>query len=342
MAESPYPLRTDRLLLRPLRESDIDVILAYRNDPEVSALQDWELPVTRERVEKHVAAQSAWSDIIPGEPRQIGVERDGELIGDVSIGVDEHGGIADIGYTFTTAHQGKGYALEAVSAVVDDVIDRLGVHRVTAELSTDNGASIRLLERLGMTFEFFAEKSFWWRGAWDDNLHYSMTAEQRRSWRERPRTPPEQVRLVEISADNQRAHRALRTHRSQEQFVATVEQSYADALFPWEEAGQPVVPRLLGIEADGAPVGFVMYADVEPGVAEPYLWRLLVDRCHQGRGVGRVAVGLLVERLRTQGHRTLRTSWVPGRGGPEPFYRGLGFEPTGDLDEGEVVARLAF
>jgi hypothetical protein len=35
------------------------------------------------------------------------------------------------------------------------------------------------------------------------------------------------------------------------------------------------------------------------------------------------------------------TSWVPGERGPEKFYRKLGFEPTGEIDEGEVVARLA-
>lgn len=40
-----YPLHTNRLVLRPLREEDIDTVLAYRNDPEVSALQDWNLPV---------------------------------------------------------------------------------------------------------------------------------------------------------------------------------------------------------------------------------------------------------------------------------------------------------
>lgn len=84
---SAYPLRTERLVLRPLREDDIDVIVAYRNDPDVAALQDWDLPVSRERVERHVAAQSDWSDIAPGEPRQIGIDLNGELIGDLYVGL---------------------------------------------------------------------------------------------------------------------------------------------------------------------------------------------------------------------------------------------------------------
>jgi diamine N-acetyltransferase len=35
----------------------------------------------------------------------------------------------------------------------------------------------------------------------------------------------------------------------------------------------------------------------------------------------------------------LLVSWVPGADGPEAFYLGLGFEPTGEIDEGEVVGR---
>ena len=333
-----YPLRTERLVLRSLQPQDVDVLVAYRNDPQVSALQDWELPYTQEQAWRLVARQ--WIDIAPGAPTQIAIERGSELIGDVYVGIDEHGGIADIGYTFTVANQGKGYALEAVSAVVDDLIDRLGVHRVTAELSKDNDASIRLLERLGMTFEYFAETSFWWRGAWDDNLHYAMTAVQRRAWRERPRSSPTTVRLVPITRDNQGAYRRLCTHRSQESFVGGVEQSYADALFPWEEAGQPVVAILLGIEADGEPVGFLMYADVPPGAAEPTVWRLLVDRRHQGRGIGRTAMSLLHDRLQSAGHAAVRVAWLEGRGSPGPFFLRLGYVPTGETDNDAAIARL--
>ena len=178
---SVYPLRTERLVLRPLREDDVDVILAYRNDPDVAALQDWDLPVSRERVERHVASQSGWSDIAPGEPRQIGIEHDGELIGDLYVSLDEHGGVAEIGFTLRTEHQGKGYAFEAASAVVADLIERHGCHRIVGQLSPENARSARLLEKLGMHVESLAPKSYWCRGAWDDNLVYAMSDEDWRS-----------------------------------------------------------------------------------------------------------------------------------------------------------------
>ena len=180
---SPYPRHTERLTLRPLCEDDIDVIVAYRNDPEVAALQDWDLPVTREQVERHVAAQSGWTDILPGEPSQIGIEYRGELIGDLYVGLDEHGGVAEIGFTLRSDCQGKGFAYEAAATVVEDLIERLGCHRIFGQLSPENARSVKLLQRLGMHVESLAPKSYWCRGAWDDNLVYAMSDEQWRASR---------------------------------------------------------------------------------------------------------------------------------------------------------------
>lgn len=180
-ATPPYPRRTARLVLRPIREADVDIVVAYRNDPDVAALQDWDLPVSRERVARQVAAQSDWSDIVPGEPRQIGIDLDGELIGDLYVGLDEHGGVAEIGFTLRTEFQGRGYAFEAASAVVADLIERLGCHRIFAQLSPKNERSARLLEKLGMHVESLAPLSYWCRGAWDDNLVYAMSDAE---WRE--------------------------------------------------------------------------------------------------------------------------------------------------------------
>lgn len=342
MTATAYPLRTDRLLVRLPSEEDIETLTAYRNDPEVSALQDWDLPYPRERAEKLVAALAGRVDLEVGGGTQLTIEHDGRMVGDIYVGIDEHGGQAEVGFSLAREHQGHGYAVEAVSAVVDDLVDRLGIHRVYAQLSKDNHASARLLERLGMTFESLTEKSYWWRGAWDDNLTYAMSADERRAWRDRPRTAPDGIRLVAITHENYRAYGRLRTHHSQQRFVAPMWQSYGDALFPEPEDGHPVVPVLHGVEADGEPVGFLMYADaVNPGTPEPYLWRFLVDRRHQGRGIGGRALAAWFEDLRAAGHQGVMTSWVPGHGGPEGFYLRNGFAPTGDVEDGEVVARCA-
>jgi GNAT superfamily N-acetyltransferase len=148
------------------------------------------------------------------------------------------------------------------------------------------------------------------------------------------------VRLVEITPENVGAVFRLATHRTQERFVATMPWSFTDALIPEVIDGAPVVPWYRAVEADDELVAFVMCAEVTDVHREPYLWRLLVDRRHQRRGIGGRIISLVIDHARDQGATTLLTSWSEGPGGPEPFYRRLGFEPTGEIEDDEIVARL--
>ena len=95
------------------------------------------------------------------------------------------------------------------------------------------------------------------------------------------------------------------------------------------------------IYADETPVGFIMLYD-DPQNAEYFLWRLMIAAPHQGKGFGRHAMAHLIDYVRGRpGARELKASYVPIPGGPWPFYRALGFEPTGEMDGDEVVIRLA-
>jgi GNAT superfamily N-acetyltransferase len=167
-----------------------------------------------------------------------------------------------------------------------------------------------------------------------------MTRADWDAWRHRPTGRPELVRLVEIDSDSMPAVRLLAPHKSQERYVASVSISFGDALFPEIVDGAPVAHWLRAIEADGELVGFVMLSLTTETHAEPYLWRLLIDRRHQRRGIGTVVLDLLVDQCRQWGDRTLIVSWVPGKGSPEAWYLRYGFEPTGVVIDGEIEARL--
>jgi len=94
------------------------------------------------------------------------------------------------------------------------------------------------------------------------------------------------------------------------------------------------------IYADETAVGFIMLYDDQDN-PEYFLWRLMIAGPYQGKGYGRKATELLVEYVKTRpGARELSTSYVPIVGGPEGFYRKMGFEPTGEVDDGEIVVRL--
>jgi GNAT superfamily N-acetyltransferase len=149
------------------------------------------------------------------------------------------------------------------------------------------------------------------------------------------------VTLREITPDIESDVLALRVSPAQEQFVDGVARSLVDAATHPE--GHPWIRAVV---ADGVPVGFVMVSwDVVPVPDELwgpyYLWRLLIDERHQGHGHGTAAVGLVSDAVRDAGGDTLVTSCGQGEGSPQPFYEGLGFVPTGEVDShGEVHLAL--
>jgi diamine N-acetyltransferase len=147
------------------------------------------------------------------------------------------------------------------------------------------------------------------------------------------------ISLHEITDENRDAVCALRVGPDQERFVSSVAESLDEAAATPEAA-----PWYRAVYADDDPVGFVMLSwDVTPapGILGPYfLWRILIDEHHQRRGYGRDALRQVVDLLRADGATALRTSYHPGDCEPWPFYQRFGFEPTGEIDDGEIVLRL--
>lgn len=153
--------------------------------------------------------------------------------------------------------------------------------------------------------------------------------------------PAVEITLRELLIqDNVQAVLALRTTPAQERFVSTVAYSLRET-----ERSPNEHPWLRAIYADEQPVGFVMVAwDFVP---EPphsdgpfFLWKLLIDHEHQGKGYGKQAVEQVIDLIRADGGTELITSYVPGEGNPFGFYAKLGFVPRGDLDpEGEIMLR---
>jgi len=142
------------------------------------------------------------------------------------------------------------------------------------------------------------------------------------------------VSLREVTADTVRTICALAVAPEQTGFVAPNAVSIAEAHFTpaaWFRA----------VYADETPVGFVML-ERDPERHAYGLWRFMIAAPYQRSGFGRRALELVVEDLRASDPAAteLLTSWVPGEGGPEPFYLKFGFVPTGEVEEGELVGRL--
>jgi aminoglycoside 6'-N-acetyltransferase len=146
------PLLTPRLVLRRSVPADAETIAAYRSDPAVSRYQGWER-TDADAIREEIAAMSERQPGAPGGWVQLSVEeRDtGTLVGDVGLSPDENdAGVMKIGYTLAPEFQGRGYAAEAVGALISYAFDTLGASIVRAYASAKNLPSIRLAERVGM------------------------------------------------------------------------------------------------------------------------------------------------------------------------------------------------
>ncbi|MFJ6570431.1 GNAT family N-acetyltransferase [Streptomyces sp. NPDC091292] len=147
------------------------------------------------------------------------------------------------------------------------------------------------------------------------------------------------LRLEEITPANVEAACRLSVRPDQQDLVSPVAWSLAEAY------AQPEVawPRLI-FDGDRL-VGFVMaffgvrfYPDDPSDTARDGIWRLNIAADQQGHGYGRFAVESVCEEILRRGGSTATVTYNPRPGGPEPFYRGLDFHPTGRTSGTQLVA----
>jgi diamine N-acetyltransferase len=149
------------------------------------------------------------------------------------------------------------------------------------------------------------------------------------------------MRLERITPKNYEAALALSVRPDQEDLVAPVVKSLAEAyVFP-----DHAWPRLI---YDGERlVGFLMaFLDIpwdpdrDPDDLRSGLWRLNIAADAQGNGYGRFAVEAVCGEIRARGGTRAYVTWEPRAGGPEKFYLKLGFRPTGEQSDGQTVGVL--
>lgn len=192
-------LRTDRLLLRPLREEDRAPFIAY-HERSRDHLRPWSprMPegVTLDQffTQQLDRAQRGLAD---GTVLRLGAFLlDGnELVGMFNLnnivrGVFEG---ADAGWQIAARHTGKKLATEGVYALLDIALAPphpapahprgLNLHRVQANIIPQNTASLKVAENCGFRREGLAEKMLKINGAWQDHvMHAKLACEHECRW----------------------------------------------------------------------------------------------------------------------------------------------------------------
>jgi RimJ/RimL family protein N-acetyltransferase len=179
-----YPIRTPRLLLRPLTAADADDLLVYQSDPDVCRYIPYE-PRTRAEIATRLADPTRNRSVLDeaGQALLVGVEmRDGgRVIGDLTLAwISAEHRSGELGWVLDPAHQGRGYATEAVAALLPLAFDDLGLHRVVARIDARNTASAGVARRLGMRREAHLVENEWFKGGWSDELDFALLASE---WR---------------------------------------------------------------------------------------------------------------------------------------------------------------
>ena len=179
-----WPVRTERLTIRPGTVEDTDATWAFRRLPEVG---QWLTAASTDR-EKY-AENFRNPDRLA---KTLVVEHEGVVVGDLMLAIEDawsqaevadraRGVQAELGWVIDPVHAGQGFATEAARELLRICFEDLGLRRVIAQCFADNVVSWRLMEKLGMRRETHAVRESLHRsGEWLDGLAYAMLADE---WR---------------------------------------------------------------------------------------------------------------------------------------------------------------
>ena len=150
--EPDAPIETERLLLRPFRESDVEAFFKCCQNPNIGNNAGWKphgsLEESQEILRSVFISQSGiWAIIL---------KEDGRLIGSVGIIPDpkrENPQARMLGYWLDESHWGKGYMTEAVQSVLDYGFNTLQLSLITANCYPHNERSQQVLKRHGFIYE---------------------------------------------------------------------------------------------------------------------------------------------------------------------------------------------
>jgi len=150
----PVLIKTARLKMHATTVDDAELLLAVWNDPAyIRYVTDRGIRTVRQaRKAIKNGAQQLFRDFGYG-PYCVSLKSDGSMIGICGLFRRPNLEDPDIGFSFLPEYGSKGYAHEAAEAVLAYARDALDIRTLNAIVSPENSASLRLIDKLGLTFE---------------------------------------------------------------------------------------------------------------------------------------------------------------------------------------------
>ena len=151
---SPFRLQTERLLLRPLAQTDVDELFAMYSD--TVAMRYWSCCPWTTMLQAEEFVEDALQTYSDGTQIRLGLVLlgDNRLAGQCSMyGFDSQNRRAEIGYMLSRDAWGKGYMTEAMTSFIDYAFAELNLNRLEADIDPRNTRSEKLLQRLAFLKE---------------------------------------------------------------------------------------------------------------------------------------------------------------------------------------------
>ncbi|MDG5789241.1 GNAT family protein [Evansella sp. AB-P1] len=171
-------LETDRLVLRKVTMEDVSTIFKYGSDEEVSRYVTWDIHRTiadSEEFVKFVLNQYENKKIAPWAME---LKENGKLIGTVDfVSWQTKHHTAEIGYVIAKEFWGNGYTTEAAKAIITFGFEKMDLVRIQARCFTENVASQRVMEKVGMTYEGLHRKAMLIKGKHRDLKMFAVLKE---------------------------------------------------------------------------------------------------------------------------------------------------------------------
>ncbi|MCB9186236.1 MAG: GNAT family N-acetyltransferase [Flavobacteriales bacterium] len=144
-------LKTERLVLRPLRIDDIDLLVDLDSDPEVMRYITDGKPQTKEHYEKRIPELLKYMQKHPGLglwPTYL--KETNEFIGWYILKHLPDGGEVEVGFRIKKKFWGNGYSTEAGKALLKHGFETLGLKKIAAIVRPDNFASQAVIKKIGL------------------------------------------------------------------------------------------------------------------------------------------------------------------------------------------------
>ncbi len=185
MLRPDFPIKTERLVLRPYEPEDFDAALSYWSDPGVTRFLYLEAFTPETFVERLGVLMGRTELNDEGDVMTLAIVPDdvGQVVGDVTLfwrSAEHQAG--EIGFILHPDHRSKGYAREASIPLLEMGFGAMKLHRMIGRLDGRNAASGKVLSGLGMRQEAHLVENEWVKGEWTDEIVYAMLRDE---WLER-------------------------------------------------------------------------------------------------------------------------------------------------------------